>query len=94
MKTNEEIWVMTIEGNLKIWDMPSWILSDGTGKHYEVTPDYTTMTVKHTEKGEILKQDLFIKGMSSLPEELSLRLKTYKKRYTNIDWKVPIPSQK
>ena len=93
-RTDEEIWVMTIEGNLKIWDMPSWILSDGTGKRYEVTPDYTTMTVKHTEEGEILKQDLFIKGMPSLPEELSLRLKTYKKRYTNIDWKVPIPSQK
>lgn len=92
--TDEEIWVMTIEGNLKIWDMPSWILSDGTGKRYEVTPDYTTMTVRHTKEGEILKQNLFIKGMASPPEELSLKLKTYKKRYTNIEWKVPIPSQK
>jgi len=92
--TNEEIWVMTIEGNLKIWDMPSWILSDGTGNRYEVTPDYTTMTVRHTKEGEILKQDLFIKEMATPPEELSLKLKTYKKRYTNIDWKVPIPPQK
>lgn len=90
--TQEAVWILDIEGKLKISDMPRWNLTDGAGKKYEVAPDYTSMRVKQTEDGGgLLEQKLLIKGMDTPPDELTLTLRTYKKRYTNLDWRVPIP---
>lgn len=91
-QTKEAVWIIEIEGTLALWDMPGWNLTDTAGKRYQVTPDYATMTVRDSPQGKKLKQRLFVEGMSAPPEDLILTLRTYKKRYTDVNWQVPIPA--
>lgn len=92
-ETKEPLWMITLTGTLTESDFPEWKLQDEIGRSYAVKTDYSTSSVTgYKDRAKVdLEQTLIVKGLSSLPEQLTLTLQTIKKRYTDVDWKVAIP---
>ncbi|USG66131.1 hypothetical protein NDK47_01990 [Brevibacillus ruminantium] len=91
--TNEPVWIIRLSGKLADSDFPKWRLYDNEGRVYQVKIDYTSSSIMENKDGAELDQTLIVKGLPSLPEELTLSLLTIKKQFTDINWKVAIPSK-
>lgn len=90
-ETNEPVWLITLSGELLESDFPKWRLQDESGHIYDLQTDYSVSSISGNEDGAVLDQTLVLKGLSSLPEKLTLSMLTIQKRYSDVNWKVAIP---
>ncbi|MGC5327666.1 DUF4179 domain-containing protein [Brevibacillus sp. SYSU BS000544] len=89
--SNEKLTIILIEGQLLESEFPNWNLTDENGKRYETEIDFENVFTEGNESQTKLVEPLIVKGLPDHPGELTLSMQTIQKRYTNENWKVPIP---
>lgn len=89
--SKEKLTIIQIEGELLESKFPSWNLTDENGKRYETEIDFENVFTEGDESHNKLSEPLIVKGLPDNPKVLTLSLQTIDKRFTNENWKVPIP---
>ncbi|MGG1661939.1 DUF4179 domain-containing protein [Brevibacillus sp. NRS-1366] len=92
---NEEIPVITIDAyltDISYINSSWWVLTDETGKAYEIN-GFGWETVGRDERGrDHVKIKLESEEMKLNQEKFVLRIHAAQKRYTDVNWRVPLPT--
>lgn len=88
-ETKKPAWAIRIVSKEKVPDLNQWIVLDKQGKAYPTSIDYANTEIGDDQTIETIH----VTGLEGDPE-LNLVLTSVTNKYTNINWRVPLPAAK